>query len=105
MRILFDRKLKLLMPVGVTNSYGEERTDYTEQREVWAWRKRLSGRRTDEAQERFADYTAEFCIRLEHPVGEGWRVQEVGGYLYTVATVEDVRSKGMRVLVCERVND
>ena len=55
--------------------------------------------------EHFPDYRAEFNIRDAHRVKENWRVQQLGGYLYSVTNIIPNLDKGMKTLVCERVNE
>lgn len=98
-------RLTLLRPVAITNDYGEEATTYEEVRTVWAERRRQSGNRSEEVGEHFPDYQAEFNVRDAHPVKENWRVQQLGGYLYTVTNVIPNIDKGMNTLICVRVNE
>lgn len=98
-------RLKLLQPMASTNDYGEEATTYKEVRTVWAERKKQSGNLSEEVGEHFPDYHAEFNVRDAHPIKENWRVQQLGGYLYTVTNVIPNLDKGMNTLVCERVNE
>lgn len=98
-------RLKLLQPTASTNEYGEETATYKETRTVWAQRVKQSGSRSEEVGEHFPDYRAEFNVRDAHPVKENWRVQQPGGYLYTVTNVIPNIDRGMNTLVCERVNE
>ncbi len=98
-------KLTLLEPIKVTNDYGEEKTTYTAIRTVNAERVKQSGRRSEEVGEHFPDYRAEFNIRDAHPMFENWRVQQLGGHLYTVTNVVPNLDKGYKTLICERVNE
>lgn len=98
-------RLVLLEPHSDTSDFGEERTTYTPVRTVWAERVRQTGRRSEEVGEHFPDYRAEFNIRDAHPVGDNWRVQQLGGYLYTVTNIIPNIDRGMKTLVCERVNE
>lgn len=98
-------RLKLLQPVAVTNDYGEEAATYEAVRTVWAQRVKQSGSRSDEVGEHFPDYRAEFNVRDAHPVKENWRVEQLGGCLYTVTAIIPNIDRGMLTLVCERVNE
>ena len=98
-------KLTLLEPVKATNDYGEETTTYTEIRTVHAERVKQSGNRSEEVGEHFPDYRVEFNIRDAHPVQENWRVQQLGGYLYTVTNIVPNLDKGFKTLICDRVNE
>lgn len=98
-------RLKLLQPVATTNDYGEEATTYQEIYTVWAERVKQSGNRSEEVGEHFPDYRAEFNVRNAHPIEENWRVQQLGGYLYTVTNIIPNIDRGMNTLICERVNE
>ncbi len=98
-------RLKLLQPTASTNEYGEETATYKETRTVWAQRVKQSGSRSEEVGEHFPDYRAEFNVRNAHPVKENWRVQQLGGHLFTVTNVIPNIDRGMNTLVCERVNE
>ena len=97
-------KLKLLQPLTVSDAYGAEATEWHAVRTVWAERVKLTGNRSEEVGEHFADYRAEFNIRIAHPVHENWRAQQLGGNLYTVTNIIPNVDKGYKTLVCERVN-
>lgn len=84
---------------------GAEQVEYTETCTVWAERARHSGARSEEAGEHFPDYAVEFNIRWAHHVLENWRVRHLGGYLYTVVSIEPNKRKGYKTLQCERVNE
>lgn len=98
-------RITLLQPTAVTNAYGEESTTYEATRTVWAQRVKQSGSRHDEVGEHFPDYRAEFNIRDAHTVKENWRVQQLGGCLYTVTAIIPNLDRGMNTLICERVNE
>lgn len=98
-------KLVLLQPVEAENDFGENKVTYIETRTVNAERVKNTGRRSEEVGEHFPDYAAEFNIRDAHPVDENWRVQQLGGHLYTVTNIIPNIDKGMKTLICERVNE
>ena len=98
-------KLMLLRPEAVQNGYGEEEVAYREEALAGAERDSLSGSLSNEVGERFADYRARFNIRWAHTVREGWRVRLLGGDLYTVTNIIPNIARGMKTLVCERVNE
>lgn len=98
-------KLELLEPKRTTDRMGAEKVEYTKMRTVWAERVRATGSRSEEVGEHFPDYTVEFNIRDAHPVQENWRVQQLGGYLYTVTNIVPNLEKGYKTLLCERVNE
>lgn len=84
---------------------GAETVTYTKTRTVWAERVRATGNMSEEVGEHFPNYTVEFNIRDAHPVQENWRVQQLGGYLYTVTNIVPNLDKGYKTLLCERVNE
>lgn len=98
-------KLRILRLVKQTDDYGAESTTWEETRTVWAERAALSGSMSVEVGERFPDYQARFNIRDVHEVEENWRVEQLGGHLYTVTNIEPNRARGMLTLCCERVNE
>ena len=98
-------RLELLKPERATDHMGAETVAYTPTRTVWAERVRTSGRRSEEAGEHFPDYSVEFNIRDAHPVGENWRVRQLGGHLYTVTNILPNLDRGYKTLLCERVNE
>lgn len=97
-------RLKVFEPVSDADKFGEETPDYRYVRTIHAERVKLSGRRSEEVGEHFPDYSVQFNIRDAHQVKENWRVEECGGYLYTVTNVLPNVDRGMKTLVCERVN-
>lgn len=98
-------RLNLLEPKRVTDRMGAETVTYTMTRTVWAERVRATGNMSEEVGEHFPSYTVEFNIRDAHPVQENWRVQQLGGYLYTVTNIVPNLDKGYKTLLCERVNE
>lgn len=98
-------KLVLLEPVTDADGFGEETPGYKEFRTVAAERVKLSGNRSEEVGELFPDYRTEFNIRDAHAVRENWRVRQLGGYLYTVTGIIPNLDRGMKTLICERVNE
>lgn len=59
----------------------------------------------DEVGEAFADYRTEWNVRDAHHIEEGWRVEHMGGHLYTVVSVIPNIDRGFNTLVCERINE
>lgn len=98
-------KLQLLRPVSAPNAYGEEEPSWELTRTVNAERVKQSGHRSEEVGEHFPDYAAEFNIRDAHPVGENWRVRQLGGDLYTVTNILPNLDRGFNTLICDRVNE
>lgn len=97
-------RLRILQPYEAVNSFGEKTPQWKEARTVHAERVKFSGRRSQEVGEGFPDYRAEWNIRDCHPVDENWRVEQLGGHLYTVVSIIPNIDRGMLTLVCERVN-
>lgn len=98
-------RLEILQPVEVTGQFGGSKTEWVALRTVAAERVKATGRRSEEVAEHFPDYSVEFNIRDAHPVEENWRVRQLGGYLYTVTNIIPNIDRGMKTLVCERVNE
>jgi head-tail adaptor len=98
-------KLRILKPVTSVSGFGSQTTEYVEQRVVYAERVKLSGRRSEEASEHFPNFSAEFNIRDIHPIDNNWRVEQLGGYLYTVTNILPNLDRGYNTLICERVNE
>ena len=98
-------RLKLLRPASDSDSFGEQRAGNFEYiTTVRAERVKFSASRRQEVAEAFSDYRVEFNIRAAHEVGEGWRVEELGGKLYEVVAIEPNPRRGFNKLICERVN-
>lgn len=98
-------RLTLLEPQRTTDRMGAEKTTYEPTRTVYAERVRATGNRSEEVGEHFPDYSTEFNIRDAHPVAENWRVQQLGGYLYTVVSIIPNLDRGYKTLLCNRVNE
>lgn len=98
-------KLTILGPKRTTDRMGAETVTYVETRTVHAERVRATGNRSEEVSEHFPDYVAEFNIRDAHPIAENWRVQQAGGYLYTVVAIIPNLDRGYKTLMCDRVNE
>lgn len=97
-------KLRLLEPTSIVNEFGEEHVEYVQERIVWAERAKYSARNSNELSEHFADASTNWIVRDAHPVAEHWRVEQLGGYLYGVEAVEPNLAKGMKTLICSRIN-
>ncbi len=98
-------RVKLLKPNRTVNKFGEETVVWAAAGTVHAERVKQTGYRSDEVGEHFADYSVQYNIRDAHAVSEGWRVQQLGGYLYTVTNIIPNLDRGYKTLVCERVNE
>lgn len=97
-------RLIVFEPIVEVDKFGEETPSYRRLNVIHAERVKLTGNRSEEVGEHFPDYRVEFNIRDVHPVGENWRVEQLGGYLYTVTNVIPNIERGMKTLVCDRVN-
>ena len=97
-------RLEMLRPEGVTDPFGAKSIAYTPAGVIHAERVKIRGMASAEAGEMFADYRTEWNVRDAHPVAEHWRVRQLGGDLYTVTNVIPNRERGMKTLICERVN-
>lgn len=97
-------KLRLLKPESKKDDFGGKDLSYVETKVVWAERKKVTPRFVEELGELFSDYTVEFNIRDAHDVEEKWRVEQLGGHLYTVVNIIPNHERGMQTLRCERVN-
>ena len=97
--------LKVYQPSNSVGSFGETTSVWTQVATIHAERVKISGRRAVIDNEIFADYAVEYNIRSAHAVKENWRVEEVGGYMYTVKNVIPNKYVGMLTLVCDRINE
>ena len=97
-------RLEMLRPEGVSDSFGSKSPTFTPAGTCRAERVKMRGFASSEAGEMFADYRTEWNVRDAHPVAEHWRVRQLGGDLYTVTNVIPNRERGMKTLICERVN-
>lgn len=98
-------RLTLLRPDAATNSFGEQDITWTETATVWAERSKLSGSRDMGVSDAFPYYRVEWNIRDAHEVAENWRCRELGGCLYSITNICPNKDRGMKTLVCERVNE
>lgn len=98
-------KLRLLEPVTTKDGFNANHTTYVDRGVVNAERVKSIGRKSMEVGEAFPDYTVQFRIRDAHHVLENWRVEQLGGYTYTVNNIIPFRELGMLQLDCERVNE
>ena len=95
----------LLSPQKLVNKFGEETTEYVPYKTIHAERVKLSGMRKEEVGEHFPDYSVEFNVRDSHPIEENWRLQQLGGHIYTITNIIPNRDRGMNTLICSRVNE
>ncbi len=97
-------RIELLEPYITANTFGEEAESFRTFRVVNAERVKMSGRRSDEVGEHFPDYSVAFNIRDVHPIKENWRIRQLGGYEYIVTNIIPNIDRGMKTLICERLN-
>lgn len=100
-----DTVLDILEPVVNVNDYGSEDVTYQKTVTVYAERVKMTGKRAEVICEHFPSYSAAFDTYIFYSVQENWRVQEHGGYLYTVTNIIKNKSRDLQTLVCERVNE
>lgn len=98
-------RLQVFQPRVTENIYGEEENTFEEFRTIYAQRVKISNALRNEVGEHFSDYSIAFNIRDSHPIKEGWRVKQIGGYLYHVVGITPNLGRGMVTLHCERVNE
>lgn len=99
--------LEMLEPVRITDKFGASAgVEYQQRGRIHAERVRINSQSIRESGESaYANYTVRYNIRWGHPVKEHWRVREMGGLLYNVVNIEPNRARGMKTLVCEKVNE
>lgn len=97
-------RLRILKRVVTVDEFRAEKTEYIPTRTVWAERVKTNGSYRFEVGELFPDYSVEFNIRDAHEIKENWRVEQLGGYVYTVTNIIPNIDRGMLTLKCERVN-
>lgn len=97
-------RLELQRPAAAPDGFGEDTPTFEAVRTVAAERVKAVGNRSEEVGEHFPRYRTEFNIRHAHPVEENWRVRQLGGHLYTVVAIIPNLDRGMKTLICERVN-
>ena len=101
-----NNRLTLLQPGAVTNDYGEQKTTYEAAGYCDAERANMTGNRSEEVEEHFPDYRANWVTSIAVTVAENWRLQDTEtGYLYTVTNVVLNRRRGMKTLICTRANE
>lgn len=98
-------RVELLRGIAPQSIYGQKTYKEFESLGVYhAQLKNSRGYRRDESAERFADHSATFYMRITAPAVENGRLRHIGGYEYTITSVERVRRLAMKILTCERVN-
>lgn len=100
---LLNDWVTLMRPAVSTDGFGAETTSYESYGRVRAEVRWKSGTLSMELAELFPDVHLEVIVRDAHPAEAKWRVVH-GGETYTVEAVERNRLKGMRRLICSKVN-
>ena len=98
-------KLNVYRPVKTVGRFGEISQTWELYSTIRAERVDMTGRRTVIDSEVFSDYTVKFNVRALATVKENWRVEQLGGYTYTVVSVIPTLHKGMLTLVCDRLSE
>lgn len=99
-----EYRIEALERIEAENAFGERTASWASRGKWRAERVRLSGSRSEEAAEHFADYRTAYNIRDGHKPKEGWRIVGEDGMLYEIITIVPNRPRGMLTLNCQRVN-
>lgn len=94
----------LYAPVAGTNKFGSEDISYPTGKRVHAEVVWKTGRISEEASELFPDGRIEVIIYDAHTVAEKWRLV-YAGVTYSVGAIEHNRRRGLKRLICDKVND
>lgn len=97
-------RIELLRPITVDKGFGEEFPGFEPAGIIRAELVKFNGSYRAEVGEHFPDYRTEFNIRSAHEVAENWRINHIGGYQYVVANIIPNLPRGMKTLVCDRIN-
>lgn len=97
-------RIRILRPEVQESSFGGKKTEFVYLKTIHAERVKATGQRRDEVGEHFPDHSVQWNVRMAQPVEENWRVEEAGGYLYTVLAIIPNKRRDFKTLVCERVN-
>lgn len=96
--------VELRKPVVETDAFGSDKISYPEGRRVHAEVNWKAGHLSQEASELFPDGRVEIIIYAAHEVEEKWRVI-YQGVTYMVGAIEFNRRRGLKRLVCDKVNE
>lgn len=104
---LRECKLQIISPAIETDDFGAETTLWSVETTTRAQRVKYTGSRVKEVGEMFPNYTAEYIIRYPVKVKENWRVCDLfdDNKIYIIGNIIPNRLKGMKTLVCERLNE
>lgn len=94
----------LQRPTVNTDAFGADVISYTEGDPIHAEVNWKSGRLNQEVSELFPDGRLEVIIYSAHEVAEKWRLV-YAGVTYTVGAIEHNRRRGLKRLICDKVND
>ena len=97
-------RVVLIQPSATTNGFGSDVVSYTDVKTVHAEVQWKSGGTYQQASELFPDGHIEVIIRDAHQVEAKWRIR-YNGEVYNVAAVAPNRVKGLKRLICDKVND
>lgn len=93
----------LQKPSVTTDAFGSDIVSYSAGKLVHAELNWKAGHISQEASELFPDGRVEVIIYDAHEVAEKWHVV-YAGVTYSVGAIEHNRRKGLRRLICDRVN-
>lgn len=96
--------IQVFSPVTTKDTFGSATTTWVSEGYWRAERTRYSGKRTNEGDERFPDFTVCYNVRIEHRCQEHWRIGAEDGRLYDIVAIEPTQWLGMQTLICERIN-
>ena len=97
-------RVVLLQPTSTEDKFGSEVVEFTALKTVHAEVQWKSGGTYEQASELFPDGHIEVIVRIAHPVEAKWRIR-YNGELYNVTAVAPNRVKGLKRLICDKVND
>lgn len=97
-------KIRAWEPVPQGEIYGEPDDQWIDRGLWYAERTMISGHRSEEVDEHFADYRVKYNTRIQHHVEPGWEIDGDDGQRYTVVAVEPYAWLGMQTIVCDRLN-
>lgn len=97
-------RVVLMEPTATTDGFGSEVVTYSDFRTVHAEVQWKTGGIFLQASELFPDGHIEVIIRDAHPVEAKWRIR-YNGEQYQVGAVAPNRVKGLKRLICDKVND
>lgn len=97
-------RVKLFQPTTTTDSFGSNTVTYIDKGTVHAEVKWKNGSTKGEASELFSGDSIEILIRPAHTCAPKWRAVYMG-VTYYVEAIEYNRLKGLKRLLCNKVNE